>query len=193
MSFLDKITKAVSDTVDRGKKEVDEFMRIQKVKGEIGEAEARIQEARRQIQQTTLQIGEKALAMVRAGALAEPELQALAEPLTGFERQIDEQNAVIAAKKQEIERIKAEGGAAGVAVPPVPIPTAEVVQPPASPVPPVAPPVPPLPLPAIDETATAPPPVPGPAVAPARSVCPACGTQVGEGAAFCLECGAKLR
>ena len=47
MAFFDKLTKAVSETVDRGKKEVDQFMRIQKVKGDIGrEEQAILDEAR---------------------------------------------------------------------------------------------------------------------------------------------------
>ena len=35
MSFLDKVTKVVGDAVDRGKKDLDQFMRIQKVNGKI--------------------------------------------------------------------------------------------------------------------------------------------------------------
>ena len=39
MSFLDKVTKAVGDVVDKGKKDVDQFLKIQKVNGEIGAME----------------------------------------------------------------------------------------------------------------------------------------------------------
>ncbi len=33
MSILDRVTKAVGDAVDRGKREVDQFVRIQKING----------------------------------------------------------------------------------------------------------------------------------------------------------------
>lgn len=44
MSFLDRVTKAVGGVVDRGKQEVDQFMRIQKINGEIGQMEKKIAE-----------------------------------------------------------------------------------------------------------------------------------------------------
>ena len=75
MSFLDKMAKAVSDTVDRGKKEVDQFMRAQKVKGEISQTEHQIQDASAQVQRVKQEIGEKAIEMVRAGTLVSTELQ----------------------------------------------------------------------------------------------------------------------
>jgi hypothetical protein len=42
MSFFDRVTKAVGDVVDKGKKDVDQFMKIQKINGEIGGMEKKI-------------------------------------------------------------------------------------------------------------------------------------------------------
>ena len=125
MSILDRVTKAVSDTVDRGKKEVDQFVRIQKIKGEIGESERKIDAFKNQVQQTKVQIGEKAIEMLRAGTLASPELQPLMEQIAGFEQQVAAQEAVIAEKKADIEKIKAEDEAqkaAAASAPPAPAP-----------------------------------------------------------------------
>jgi len=88
MSFLDKVTKAVGDVVDKGKREVDEFVRIQKINGQIGEIEKKITEFRKQIDQTKVEIAEKAVGMVRAGTLTSPDLQAMVDQITGVEQQI---------------------------------------------------------------------------------------------------------
>ena len=53
MSFLDRVTKAVGDVVDRGKQEVGQFVRIQKINGEIGQMEKKITEFKGQIQTAT--------------------------------------------------------------------------------------------------------------------------------------------
>jgi wobble nucleotide-excising tRNase len=111
MSFLDRMAKAARDAVDRGKKEVDEFVRIQKINGEIGDVEKKINEFKSQIQAIKVQIGEQAVAMLRAGTLESPDLQALMDQIAGIEQQITEQEAVIEEKRAEIEKIKAEGEA----------------------------------------------------------------------------------
>jgi len=125
MSFFDKVTKAVGDVVDRGKAELDQFKRIQKINGEIGEMEKQIAECKSQIQAATQQAGEKAIVLVRAGAIASPDLKAFVDQITGFERQIAAEQAAVAGKKKEIEAIKAEDEAAkaaaeATAAPPVP-------------------------------------------------------------------------
>jgi hypothetical protein len=182
MSFLDKVTKAVSDTVDRGRKEVDEFMRIQKIKGEIGEVERKMQESANQILQIKAQIGGRTVEMLRAGQLASPDLQALADPIPVIERQIEAHAAVVAEKKAEIERIKAEDAA------PKPAPASAVVVPdlPVTPAPTFPPPIPDLPpIPVAPPATTS-------ADAPLPRLCTECGKPVAEAAAFCTECGAKM-
>ncbi len=109
MSILDRVTKAVGDVVDRGKKEVDEFMRIQKINGQISDIERKINQFKAQIQQEKLKAGEIALEMLRAGALVSPEIRAQLDQIDGIEKQISAEEATIAEKKTEIEKIKAEG------------------------------------------------------------------------------------
>ena len=127
MSFLDRVTKAVGEAVDRGKKEVDQFVRIQKINGQIGEVEKRINESKAQIQHSTLKIGELALEMLRAGTLVSPEMQVLRDQITGIEQHIAAGETEIAEKRAEIEKIKAEdkaemAPAAAAAEPPPPPP-----------------------------------------------------------------------
>jgi flagellar biosynthesis chaperone FliJ len=165
MSFLDRVTKAVGEVVDRGKQEVDQFVRIQKINGEIGQIEKKIAEFKSQIQNTKQQAGEKALALVRAGAIASPDLTAFVDQITVIERHIAEEEAAVAGKKKDIEVIKAEHEAAaatpvagGAAVPSVP-----ASQPPAAPAAPAA----------------------------AAGRCSACGAAIPGAGAFCPQCGAK--
>jgi predicted nucleic acid-binding Zn-ribbon protein len=116
MSFLDRMAKAVTEAVDRGKKEVDEFVRIQRINGEIGDVQKKIKEFQSQIQAIKVQIGEKAVEMMRAGELESPDLQAMMDQIAEIEKQIVEQQAVIAEKQAEIEKIKAESEAEKAAV-----------------------------------------------------------------------------
>jgi wobble nucleotide-excising tRNase len=130
MSFLDRVTKAVGDAVDRGKKEVDQFVAIQKINGQIGNVENRISESKVQIQQTTLKIGEMALEMLGTGTLVSLEMQILRDQITGIEQQIAAAEAEIAEKRAEIEKIKAEDKAANA-------PTTAAAEPPPPPPPPI--------------------------------------------------------
>jgi len=108
MSFLDKVTKAVGDAVDKGKAEVDEFMKVQKINGEISEIESKIAGLKGQIEAATKAAGEKAIELVKAGTLASPELKAFVDQIAGFGQEITAQEAAIAGKKKDIEALKAE-------------------------------------------------------------------------------------
>jgi len=108
MSILDRVSKAVGDVVERGKKEVDQFVRIQKVSSQIGDSEKKITQARTQIQQIMMKIGEQAVEMLRAGTLTSTEMQSLLDQISGIEKQIATEEAVIVEKRAEIESIKAE-------------------------------------------------------------------------------------
>jgi hypothetical protein len=169
MGFLDKVTKAVGDVVDKGKKEADQFMRIQRIKGEIGEMEKRIADHQGQIVQAKAKAGEEAIARLRAGTLTMADLQPFADQVIDLEQKIAADQEAIAGKRDDIEQIKAEDDD--------PKPAAAVAAAPA----PAGPP--PLPVTA----AAAPPPVP----AAGGKFCPQCGAKA-TGGAFCGECGAKL-
>ncbi len=111
MSFLDKVGKVVGDAVDKGKKDVEQFVKIQKINNEIGGMEKKIGNLERQIAETKQAAGERAIELVRSAALASPELQPFVEQVQGFAAQIDVERAAIAARRADIERIKAEHAA----------------------------------------------------------------------------------
>jgi chromosome segregation ATPase len=108
MSILDRVTKAVGDVVDRGKKEVDQFVRTQKINGQIGDLERNIVDSRDQIQLRKQKIGEIAVEMLRAGTLASPEMKAVLDEITAIEQNITSVEAEIKQKRAEIESIRAE-------------------------------------------------------------------------------------
>jgi hypothetical protein len=112
MSLLDRMTKAVGDVVDRGKKEVDQFVRIQKINSQISDIEKGMGEFKSQIQQSKVKIGEMAIEMLRAGTLASPEMQSLLDQIAGIEGRIVSAESEIAEKRAEIDGIKSEGRAA---------------------------------------------------------------------------------
>ncbi len=164
MSLLDRVTKAVGDAVDRGKKEVDQFVRIQKINSEIGDMEKRIADFRYQIQQASQRAGEKAIELLRAGTLICPDMQPFVEQVAAIEQQITAEEAQIAGKRADIEKIRAEHQAekataaeAPAVSPPVPEAGASTGAPTASP-----------------------------------RFCSQCGTQLSGSGAFCPQCGAKL-
>jgi hypothetical protein len=130
MSFLDKVAKAVGDAVDKGKKDVDQFIKIQKINSEIGKMEDKIAELKTQVQKSQQQAGEKAIEHFKAGTLASADLKVYADEVTGFEQQIAAEEAGIAAKKAEIEAIKSEREAEQAAPPPIPETPPAVTPPP---------------------------------------------------------------
>jgi hypothetical protein len=183
VSIFDRVTKAVGDAVDRGKKEVDQFVKIQKINGQISEIEKSIGESRTQIQQVKVKIGEMAIEMLQAGTLASPAMKELLDQIAGIDQQIAASEAEIAQKKAEIESIKAEDKTPK-AAPPAAAAPPEVAVSPVPPPPPVA--APPVPQP----PAVAEPPVPPPPPPQAR-FCSQCGAAAPSGA-FCVQCGTKL-
>jgi hypothetical protein len=186
MSFFDKVTKAVSETVDRGKKEVDQFMRIQKVKGEIGKEEEGIRAATARAQQAKLEIGDQVIARLKAGTLDDANLRAEADRVAAIDAEIAGHQSVIAEKRAEIARIEAEGVAPTAAAPLAPaVPAASAA--PAGP-----PPLPGTVLAAPPAAMPPPLPPPGSAPSPVTTTCSQCGAVIVASAAFCTECGAKL-
>ena len=111
MSFLDRVTKAVGDAVDRGKKEVDQFVRIQKLNSQISDIEGTISQCKVRIQEHTLKIGQMTIEMLRAGKIASPEMQGLLDQISEIEQGVAKAEDEIAGRKAEIEKIKAEGEA----------------------------------------------------------------------------------
>ena len=108
MSFLDTIGKAVGDVVDKGKKDVEQFVKIQKINSEIGGMEKKIRDCERQIEQAKQAAGARVIELVRSQALVLPEVQPFVDQVRGFEDQVEAERAAIAAKRADIERVKAE-------------------------------------------------------------------------------------
>ena len=132
MSIFDRVTKAVGDVVDRGKKEVDQFVRIQKINGQIGDLETNIGGCQGRIQQTKIKIGEMAIESLRAGTLTSPPMSALLDEITGIEQQIASLENEIAQKRAEIESIKADDRQASAEQPPAAEPPPPPPPPPAA-------------------------------------------------------------
>jgi hypothetical protein len=169
MSFLDKVTKAVGDVVDKGKKDVDQFVRIQRINSEIRGMERTIADLENQIAAAKQAAGDKAIELLRAGTLTAPQLQPFLEQVRGIEDQIAGQRTAIAGKESDIARIKAEHEAEH---------AAEKTATESAPV-------------TGEGSAAArpvPPPVPG--TATEAKVCAQCGAPL-TGGPFCPQCGAK--
>ncbi len=168
MSFLDKVTKAVGDVVDKGKKDVDQFVRIQKINSEIRGIERKIADFQNQIDQAKQAAGDKAIELLRSGTLAAPPLQPFVEQVRHFEDQIAAERAAIDARQADIARIKTEH-AAEHAAEAAPDESSPVLPPPPVAVPPIA--------------------AEAPRAADERK-CVQCGATL-SGGAFCPQCGAK--
>jgi hypothetical protein len=132
MSILDRVAKAVGDVVDRGKKEVDQFVRIQKINSQIGDLEKTIGESNDQIQQIKVKIGEMAMELLRAGTLNSQEMMTFLDQITGVQQKVALFEAEIKQRRAEIELIKAEDIPADVD-PSVPPPTPIATPPPPPP------------------------------------------------------------
>ncbi len=120
MSFLDRIGKAISETAAKAKQELDQMARINRIKGEIRDLEKKIKGFQDQIRAIKFQAGERALEMLRSGALQSAELQPFADEIARLEQEIAACQGEIAQKEAAIEAIKAE-----TAAPAQPAPAAE--------------------------------------------------------------------
>ncbi len=164
MSFLDRVTQAVGETLEAGKKEMDLFLRSQKIKGEIDTVETTIRGLDETIQRTKQAMADRVLVMLRDGTLTAAELQEFPETIKRVEGEIAAQRAVVAEKQTALARIKAGAATTG--------------QP--SSAPPAA------------EASVPPPDSAGETDRPQASagVCPRCGAPRAPHGAFCPACGA---
>jgi hypothetical protein len=155
--FLDKI----KSSADKAAFEADRLVRV-------NQAQAAVRSAQRDLEGETLALGRETLALYDAGALNQPELQALCEKIDGQRQQL----ATLEAAVERIRQEKApDASQAAVAEPPV-----ETL--PASPVPPPAPAATPV------SQAAAP--------TPQSRTCPNCGSPLRAGIRFCPECGTRV-
>jgi len=94
MAFLDKLTKGVSKAAEQAKFEADKLMRVNKLNSEVSQLTG-------EVERTTAAIGAKVIELRKAGGLQLPELDELVNRVSTLEEQL-------AAKKAELEAVKAE-------------------------------------------------------------------------------------
>jgi hypothetical protein len=195
MNFMDSLRKGL----DRAGFEADKLMRYNRVRAEAGRLNI---QAREQIQA----LGERALALHKAGTLRDTELEALARDITDLQSRAKQ-------KEDEANAIQTEDWVE----PPDPTPAPAPVQPAPPPVPsytssytPTPPPVTPSYTPAAPSYTPAPPPAPS-SNYPARPLpnledqgtrrvpapgqtdyCQNCGAPLRPHAAFCAQCGVRV-
>ena len=105
---VDKAAEVVSEVVDDSKDAIDRMSSVNTLKGEIRDFEKLIEELQAQIQAVKVQLGEKAMGMLKAGTLDDPELHSFIEQVEGFEQQIAGHKEGIAEKEAAIEQIQVE-------------------------------------------------------------------------------------
>ena len=163
MAWWEKAAKSVRDQAEKVSFEADKQMRIHR-------AESAVNQLKSGLQGKLVELGQAALALQRSGALNDPALASLAGEIGALEAQIQEQETGVEAVRAEQWQPAAaqpatapEGGAQA-----APEPVAEA--------------------PAERPSAPA-------AEAPAAETvnCPNCQAAVSPKAAFCTECGARLR
>ncbi len=197
MNFMDSLRKGL----DRAGFEADKLMRYNRVRAEAGRLNI---QAREQIQA----LGERALALHKAGTLRDSELEALARDITDLQSRAKQ-------KEDEANAIQTEDWVEPPdAIPAAPPPAAPVQSAPPSPAPSYAPsytpapptpsytppapsyaPAPPAPasnyparpLPHLEDQGTRRVPAPG-----QTDSCQNCGAPLRPHAAFCAQCGVRV-
>jgi zinc-ribbon domain len=172
MSFLDNLTKKVSQGVERAKFEADKIQRTLKLENELGELKKHVDNKR-------LEFGDRALELYRAGMIQSPTLGSILREIEGFQQKttLKEEELKLAQAEQFVE----PGNS--------PMPTAQSV--PVSVEPAAAPGyTPPAP-------SYTPPPAPSytpPAAATQSGTknCPNCQFEMPTTAVFCPNCGMRI-
>jgi sRNA-binding protein len=177
MPWWDKGLKSVKDGAEKVSFEAQKLVRVQR-------EEAVVTDLNNKIQGKTMDVGRLALQLQRTGALNEPAVAALAQEISAMEAQIQ-------AQQEKIVAIKAEQWQPGEEAAPAATPAAAPQPEPAVVTPVTAEP------PGVSAVAPVVPPTEAEAEAPAPAAdtirCPNCQTEVRSTAAFCPECGTKLK
>ena len=167
MPWWDKAKTAVQGAAEKASFETNKLMRVQT-------EERALNELRGKGQARLVDLGKAALELYRAGTLTDPAVAGIAQDILLLEQQVGEQQAKVEAVRAEQFQPSVEAAPAAPAAPP-PMSSAPAYTPPAPPVAPFLPEAPAAPA------------------APAMIECPNCHTQAVATAAFCPECGQRLR
>ncbi len=168
MSFLDNLTKRVSQGVERARFEADKIQRTLRLESELGDL-------KKQLDGKRLEFGDRALELYRAGMIQSPTLGSILREIEAFQQKstLKEEELKIAQGEQFVE----PAGAA-------PTPSAQHV--------PVS--VEPATPPSYTPPSYTPPPTP-PATSAAQvgtKSCPNCQYEMPTTAAFCPNCGMRV-
>lgn len=155
MGFLDELSRKLSEGVDRARFEAEKFQRVTAIQGELSNL-------RRQVDAKRLEFGDRAIELLKAGAIQSPTLAALL-------REIEALQASLTLKEEELRHVQGQ-----VFIEPAPAPRAQHVPVSVDPPRPATPEPPPLQ------------PVAG------GKVCPSCGFQMPQTAVFCPNCGLRV-
>ncbi|MCS6842420.1 MAG: zinc ribbon domain-containing protein [Roseiflexus sp.] len=154
MGFLDELSRKIAEGVDRARFEAEKFQRVTAIQGEISHL-------RRQLDAKRLECGDRAIELLKAGAIQSPTLAALL-------REIEALQARLTLKEEELRHVQGLAFTEPTSAPRtqhVPV----SVEPPRS-----LPPTPPPPQP----------------VAGGKT-CASCGFQMPQTAVFCPNCGLR--
>jgi zinc-ribbon domain len=173
MSFLDNLTKKVSQGVERAKFEADKIQRTLRLESELGDL-------KKQLDGKRLEFGDRALELYRAGMIQSPTLGSILREIEAFQQKntLKEEELKIAQAEQFVE----PGGTAPVTAQSVPV---SVEPPTPSYTPPPAPSYTPSPAPTYT-------PPPAPVSTTGTKDCPNCQFQMPTTAVFCPNCGMRV-
>jgi hypothetical protein len=167
MDFLDKLSKTVSQGIDRARFEADKFQKTSRIQGELNDL-------KKTLDSRMIELGYRAYDLFRAGKITSPSVAELA-------RAIDEIRSELVVKEEELKEaqdwiyIEPEDQSETPAAPPPVqnIPVERESSPPA--------PVPPPPHESSAPSYSH--------AQPRTKVCPACGFEMPGRARFCPRCG----
>lgn len=162
MSFLDNLTKKVSQSVERAKFEADKLQRTLRMESELNDLKKGLDNKR-------LEFGDRALELYRAGMIQSPTLGSIL-------RDIETSQQKITLKEEELKIAQAEQfvepGQTGTPVTSQSVPVSVEPSTPRPTVPPVAP--------------------AAPVASAASKTCPTCQFQMPNTAVFCPSCGTRV-
>lgn len=167
MSFLDNITKRVSQGVERAKFEADKIQRTLRLESELGDL-------KKQLDGKRLEFGDRALELYRAGMIQSPTLGSILREIEAFQQKTT-------LKEEELKIAQADQ----FAEPPSAV-TPSTMNVPVSVEPSAAPPS------YIPPSYTPPPPTSAPTGQPGIKSCPNCQFEMPATAAFCPNCGMRV-
>lgn len=162
MSMLDNYSKKLSAGFTPDADEAEIQTRIAKIEGQLESLQRQLAETEGHVETHVLELGHKALELIRAGKLAHAELASLLPPIEELELRIVALRDEIADKEEALGDLRRELQALSADLAPAPAPESDTA-----------------PTPTAEEPL-------------GLRTCPECSTELYEGVTYCTSCGAKL-